>query len=56
MTDDRMALAEMLEKACDGDLVREMIALMAQRLMDADVPALVDATLWGPLLTVNRGA
>jgi len=36
MIDDRMALAEMLEKASDGDLLREMIAFMAQQLMDAD--------------------
>jgi putative transposase len=43
MTDDRMALAEMLEKASDGDLLREMIAFMAQRLMDADVQGLVGA-------------
>ena len=43
MTDDRMALAEMLEKASDGDLLREMIGFMAQRLMDADVQGLVGA-------------
>jgi len=43
MTDDRMALAGMLEKASDGDLLREMIAFMAQRLMDADVQGLVGA-------------
>jgi putative transposase len=35
MTDDRMALAELLEKGSDGDLLREMIAFRAQRLMDA---------------------
>jgi len=35
MTDDRMALAELLEKGSDGDLLREMIGFMAQRLMDA---------------------
>ncbi len=43
MTDDRMALAELLEKGSDGDLLREMIGFMAQRLMDADVQALVGA-------------
>lgn len=43
MTDDRTALAELLEKGSDGDLLREMIGFMAQRLMDADVQGLVDA-------------
>lgn len=43
MTDDRMALAELLEKGSDGDLLREMIGFVAQRLMDADVQALVGA-------------
>ena len=43
MTDDRMALAELLEKGSDGDLLREMIGFMAQRLMDVDVQALVGA-------------
>ena len=43
MTDDRMALAELLEKGSDGDLLREMIGFMAQRLMDADVQGLVGA-------------
>ncbi|MFN9772019.1 MAG: IS256 family transposase [Burkholderiales bacterium] len=43
MTDDRMALAELLEKGSDGDLLREMIGFMAQRLMEADVQGLVGA-------------
>ncbi|MFO0236077.1 MAG: IS256 family transposase [Burkholderiales bacterium] len=43
MTDDRMALAEMLEKGSDGDLLREMIGFMAQRLMETDVQARVGA-------------
>jgi putative transposase len=43
MTDDRMALAELLEKGSDGDLLREMIGFMAQRLMDADVQSLTGA-------------
>ncbi|MCZ8100860.1 MAG: IS256 family transposase [Burkholderiales bacterium] len=45
MTDDRMALAEMLEKGSDGDLLREMIGFMAQRLMKTDVLARVGAGL-----------
>lgn len=43
MTDDRMALAEMLEKGSDGDLLREMVAFMAERLMAADIEARVGA-------------
>ena len=43
MTDDRMALAELLEKGSDGDLLREMVAFMAERLMAADIEARVGA-------------
>jgi putative transposase len=43
MTNERMALAELLEKGSDGDLLREMIGYVAQRLMDADVENLVGA-------------
>jgi putative transposase len=38
-----MALAELLEKGSDGDLLREMIGFVAQRLMDMDVDGLVGA-------------
>jgi putative transposase len=41
MTDERMALAELLEKGSDGDLLREMIGYVAQRLMELDVDGLV---------------
>jgi transposase-like protein len=43
MTNDRMALAELLEKGSDSDLLREMIGYVAQRLMDVDVAGLVGA-------------
>ncbi|MDH3914424.1 MAG: hypothetical protein OEU49_07665 [Chromatiales bacterium] len=33
MTDDRMALQTLLEKASDADLLREMIGFAAERLM-----------------------
>ena len=39
MTDDRMALIELVEKQADGDLVREMLAFAAERLMEAEVEA-----------------
>ena len=32
MTDDRMALLELVEKQADGDLVREMLAYAAGRI------------------------
>ena len=37
MTDERMALAELLEKGSDSDLLREKIGYAAQRLMQLDV-------------------
>ena len=39
MTDDRMALVELIEKSADSDLVREMLAFAAERLMEAEVEA-----------------
>jgi transposase-like protein len=39
MTDDRMTLIELVEKQADGDLVREMLAFAAERIMDAEVEA-----------------
>lgn len=37
MTDDRMTLIELVEKSADIDLVREMLAFAADRMMDAEV-------------------
>jgi hypothetical protein len=37
MTDDRMALIELVEKAADTDLVRKMLAFAADRMMEAEV-------------------
>src|ERR671920_1305094 len=37
MTDDRMALLALIEKRADADLVREMLAFAAERLMDLEV-------------------
>jgi len=39
MTDDRMALIELVEKQADCDLVREMLAFAAERMMEAEVEA-----------------
>jgi hypothetical protein len=40
MTDDRMTLLELIEKRADTDLVREMLAFAAGRLMDLEVETL----------------
>ncbi|PTR05753.1 mutator family transposase [Cereibacter azotoformans] len=37
MTDDRMALLELIEKQADTDLVREMLAFAADRIMELEV-------------------
>jgi hypothetical protein len=36
MTDDRMALVELIEQGADSDLVREMLAFAAERMMDME--------------------
>lgn len=37
MTDDRTALIERVEKQADGNLVREMLAFAADRIMEVEV-------------------
>jgi len=37
MTDERMALLALVEQQADGDLVREMLAFAADRIMEAEV-------------------
>src|ERR671912_1778150 len=39
MTDDKMALLELIEKSADTDLVRDMLGFAAERLMEAEVQA-----------------
>ena len=39
MTDDRMALIELIEKGADADLVRELLAFAAERMMEVEVEA-----------------
>ena len=43
MTTDRMALIELVEKGADADLVREMLAFAAERMMEAEVQVLTGA-------------
>jgi transposase-like protein len=39
MTNERMALIELIEKGADADLIREMLAFAAERLMELEVEA-----------------
>jgi hypothetical protein len=43
MTDDRMALAELLQKSDDGDFLRAVAEAVLQILMEADVEGLIGA-------------
>jgi putative transposase len=43
MTDDRIALCELLEKSADADLLPEMIGFAAERLMELEVQGLTGA-------------
>ena len=39
MTDDRMVLIELIEKGADGDLVRDLLAFAAERMMELEIQA-----------------
>jgi transposase-like protein len=39
MTEDRMALVELIEQGADSDLVREMLAFAAERMMELEIEA-----------------
>ena len=39
MTDDRMALVELIEQGADSDLVRDMLAFAAEHMMDMEIEA-----------------
>ena len=56
MTDDRMTLMELVEKQADGDLVREMLAFAAGRIMEAEVETRAGAAKGArsPLREVQR--
>jgi len=56
MTDDRMALIQLVEKDADADLVREMLAFAAARLMDAEVEGVTGAARGArtPLRSIAR--
>jgi transposase-like protein len=45
MTDDMIAVRELMEKSADSDLLREMIGFAAQRLMELEVQAKTGAAL-----------
>ena len=56
MTDERMALIELVEKRADCDLVREMLAFAAGRIMELEVEARTGAAKGArsPLREVQR--
>ena len=56
MTDERMALINLIEKSADNDLVREMLSFVAERLMEAEVEARTGAAhgLRDPARQVQR--
>ena len=56
MTDERMALLELVEKDADADLVREMLAFAAERLMELEVEVAAGAPKGArsPLRTAQR--
>lgn len=45
MTDERMALLELIEKGADADLVRDLLAYASERLMAAEVEQLTGAAV-----------
>lgn len=56
MTDERMALLDLVEQQADGDLVREMLAFAASRIMEAEVETQTGAAKGArsPLREVQR--
>jgi putative transposase len=45
MTDERMALIELIEKGADNDLVRELLAFAAERMMELEIEARTGAAM-----------
>jgi putative transposase len=56
MTDDRLALLELIEKRADADLVREMLHFAAGRVMELEIQACTGAAhgVWDPARVVQR--
>ena len=48
MTDDRLALLELIEKRADADLIREMLGFAAGRVMELEVQACAGAATSPP--------
>jgi hypothetical protein len=49
MTEERLALSELLEKAGDGDFLRTVAEAVQQMLMEADFEGLIGAGRWRDL-------
>src|SRR5712675_2195054 len=54
MTDEMMSLRTLLEKSSDADLLLEMVAFAAQRLMELEVESLTGAAHWERSLVPRR--
>lgn len=51
MTDDRMALMDLMQKAGDGDFLRSVAEAVLQMLMEADVDGMIGASRHEPSIT-----
>jgi len=45
MTNEKMALMELIEQASDGDLIREMLAFAASRVMELEIEGKTGAAM-----------
>ena len=54
MKDERMALIELIEKQADSDLVREMLAFAADRIMEVELRTGAARGARSPLREVQR--
>ena len=56
MTDERMALIELIEKQADSDFVRDMLAFAADRIMEMEVEAETEDPWWEKDWVAGLGA
>ena len=56
MTNERMALLDLVEKDADSDLVRDMLAFAAERMMEAEAEVAAGAAKEVSLISLERQA
>ena len=54
MTEERMALLELIEKGADADLVRELLVYASERLMAVEVDQLTGAAAGARSASLRR--